>query len=142
MIITRANADMRQLLTGILLAILMAGCATHVATSGRVVVRDDQAELAMRISDQDRKTMYAYYRDSANARKMPPGLAKRERLPPGLARRDILPAGLRGRELPNDLEPRLSPLPAIYVRLLIGHDVVLLHRNSRIVIDVAYGIVP
>jgi len=133
---------MRALLTGLILITIVAGCATHAVTSGRVVVRDDQGELTMRIGDLDRKTIHDYYRHPANTRKSPPGLARREHLPPGLARRDILPAGLRGRELPRDLESRLSPLPAIYVRLLVGHDVVLLHRNSRIVLDIAYGMVP
>jgi len=133
---------MRQFLVGVLLMTLMSSCATHVATSGRVVVRDDQGEQAMRIGDQDRKIMYDYYRHPASTRKTPPGLAKRERLPPGLAKRDILPAGLQGRALPRDLESRLSPLSSIYERLLVGHDVILLHRNSRIVIDIAYGIVP
>ncbi len=133
---------MHHPMAGILLVTLIAGCATHAVTSGRVVVRDDQAESVMRISDQDRRTMVDYYRNPTNARKIPPGLAKREQLPPGLAKREILPAGLQGRELPRDLETRLSPLSSIYVRLQVGHDVVLLHRNSRIVIDIVYGVVP
>jgi len=123
-------------------ALLVTGCATYVATSGRVVVRDDQAEAAVRFSEHDRTLMMRYYRNPANARHFPPGLAKREHLPPGLARRDILPAGLQGRAMPADLERQLSPLPELYVRLLVGHDAVLLHRSSRIVLDIVYGVLP
>jgi len=33
-------------------------------------------------------------------------------------------------------------LPAPYVRLIIGRDVVLMKRDTRVVLDVVYGVVP
>jgi hypothetical protein len=80
-----------------------------------------------------------YYRDT-KSKKVPPGLAKHERLPPGLEKRGTLPPGLRGRELPRELESRLDVLPAPNVRTIIGRDIVLMNRNSRVVLDILFGV--
>jgi hypothetical protein len=133
---------MARILPWLMAMLLAGGCATHAVTSGRVVVRDDQAAVEVRFSERDRAVLRDYYRANAASQKLPPGLAKRERLPPGLAKRDILPAGLQGRPLPRDLETRLTALPATHVRLRIGRDIVLIHRTSRILIDAVYGIAP
>jgi len=111
------------------------GCALHAATSGRVVVRDDQAAVELRFSDRDRMRIQEYYR-AAKTKKMPPGLANRERLPPGLEKRDTLPPGLKGRLLPRELETRLIVLATPYVRIIIGRDIVLMNRDTRVVLDI------
>jgi hypothetical protein len=128
-----------KLLPVVLASLVVAGCATHAATSGRVVVRDDRATVELRFGDRDRALIEEHYR-TAKPKKTPPGLAKRERLPPGLAKRDSLPPGLQGRSLPRELESRLAVLPAAYVRLIIGRDMVLMNRNTRVVLDILYGV--
>jgi hypothetical protein len=52
-----------------------------------------------------------------------------------------LPRGLRGTPLPSDLERRLSPLPDVYVRVVIGGDIVLMHRDTRVVMDIYRDVV-
>jgi len=113
----------------VLLALTAAGCAAHAVTSGRVVVRDDRAAVELRISDRDRTRIEEHYRS-----------AKPKQAPPGLAKRDTLPPGLQGRLLPRNLEERLTVLPAAYVRVIIGRDIVLMHRDTRVVLDILYGV--
>ena len=128
-----------KLLSVLFAALVVTGCATHAVTSGRVVVRDDRAAVELRFSDRDRGLIEEHYR-AAKPKKAPPGLAKRERLPPGLAKRDTLPPGLRGRLLPRELESRLAVLPAAYARVVIGRDIVLMNRDTRVVVDILYGV--
>lgn len=123
----------------LLIALTAAGCATHAATSGRVVIRDDHAAAAVHFSDRDRAILEEYYR-TAKPKKTPPGLAKREALPPGLTKRDTLPPGLQGRLLPRELEARLTVLPAAQARVIIGRDIVLMQRDTRVVLDILYGV--
>ena len=130
---------MLQKILILLIALTAAGCATHAATSGRVVIRDDRAVVEARFSDRDRAIMEEYYR-AAKPKKTPPGLAKREQLPPGLAKRDTLPSGLQGRALPRELELRLAILPTAYMRVAIGRDIVLMNRDTRVVLDILYGV--
>ncbi len=130
---------MRKEFLILLLVLTAAGCAAHAVTSGRVVVRDDRAVAELRFSDRDRVFIEQHYR-ATKPKKAPPGLAKRERLPPGLAKRDTLPPGLQGRLLPRELESRLAVLPVAYVRVIIGRDVVLMNRDTRVVLDILYGV--
>jgi len=122
-----------------LLVLLVTGCATHAVTSGRVVIRDDRATAEAHFSERDRAAIEQYYR-SAKSKKTPPGLAKRESLPHGLAKRDTLPPGLQGRLLPRELDARLTVLPATQVRVIIGNDIVIMQRESRVVLDILYGV--
>ena len=126
----------------VLLAAAGAGCATRAMTSGQVVIRDDRGGVELRFSARDRTLIGDYYHQAAKSKRTPPGLAKREQLPPGLVRGGRLPPGLQGCGLPSDLESRLTALPAPYVRLIIGRDVVLMKRDTRVVLDVVYGVVP
>lgn len=124
----------------LVLAVLLGGCATQAATSGRVVIRDQNAVVDVSFSRHDRALIEQYYR---NARRngLPPGLAKRNgALPPGLAKRDTLPPGLAYEPFPLELDRQLSPLPAGYVRVRVGGDAVLMDRKTRVVFDVIYGI--
>ena len=123
----------------VLAALVVTGCAAHAVTSGRVAVRDDRAAIELRFSDRDRALIEAHFR-AAKPKKAPPGLAKRERLTPGLVKRDTLPPGLQERLLPHALEVRLTVLPAAYARVIVGHDVVLIRRDTRVVLDILYGV--
>lgn len=124
----------------LLLAAGASGCATQAATSGRIVLQDRNTQVSVSINEHDRALIEEYY-TGKKKKGLPPGLAKRKGgLPPGLAKRDRLPPGLQGDALPLDLERRLTPLPAGYVRIRVGQDVVLLDGRTRVVLDVAYGI--
>lgn len=123
----------------LLIAISAAGCALDAATSGRVVLQDDNAHVAIGISPHDRALIEEYY--AARRKGSPPGLAKRGgNLPPGLAKRETLPPGLQGEPLPVDLERRLTPLPGGYVRQRMGKDIVLLNGRTRVVVDVIWDV--
>ena len=129
---------MYKYIMALLLALMLAGCASYTATSGRVVIKDDTGVVDIRIDDRDRGHIHDYYRGKKG---LPPGLAKRgDNLPPGLAKRDRLPPGLEGEALPHDLERKLSRLPSSYVRVRIGQDIVLMNGKTRVVFDVVYGI--
>ncbi|MBF0324448.1 MAG: hypothetical protein HQL42_05185 [Alphaproteobacteria bacterium] len=73
-------------------------------------------------------------------KKTPPGLAKRDELPPGLAKRDTLPPGLQGRNLPGELERKLSRLPRGYKRSQVGDDIVLVEAATGVIIDILRGV--
>lgn len=124
------------------LIMMVSGCASYSATSGRVVIKDDTSVIDVRISDHDRSVIENYYKKSYHKKKgLPPGLAKRDgNLPPGLAKRNKLPPGLHGDPLPYDLEEKLSHLPSTHVRVRVGKDIVLMDHKTRVIIDVIYGI--
>lgn len=133
---------MSRVLIVLMLAVATTGCATHALTSGRVAIRDDRAAVELRFSARDRALIDDYYRRAPKAKPTPPGLARSDQLPPGLARGGRLPPGLQGRGLPSDLERSLAALSAAYVRLVVGRDVVLMKRDTRVVLDAVYGVVP
>jgi len=125
----------RMGLSALLLIYVLAsigGCAT----SGAVVVEDENTRVEVVFSDRDRTLIQDYYR----RRHLPPGLAKRSSLPPGLQkqvqRRGQLPPGLRGERLPDELEVKLSPLPEGQVRVRVGVDIVLMNTRTHVILDV------
>jgi hypothetical protein len=119
-------------LLSIYVLVSIGGCAT----SGAVVVEDENSRVEVVFSERDRYLIRDYY----GRRHLPPGLAKRSSLPPGLQkqveRRGQLPPGLRGDRLPDELEAQLSQLPEGYVRLRVGVDVVLMNTRTRVIMDV------
>jgi hypothetical protein len=130
---------MLKKLMSLLLVLAVAGCVTNAATSGRVAVRDDRLSAELRFDKRDRAVVEEYYR-TPKSKRVPRGLVKREQLPAGFAKHSTLPGSLHGRPLPGELEARLPALPGAYVRLLIGRDMVLMHRNTRLVLDILYGV--
>jgi len=129
-------------LSFVLTALMLCGCASYAATSGRVVIKDDNNIIDVCFSEHDRTLIQDYYgKSSEHHNGLPPGLAKRNgSLPTGLAKRDKLPPGLQSESLPHDLDRRLSPLPSSYVRVIVGRDIVLMDRNTRVVLDVINGV--
>jgi len=97
---------------------------------------DDQGEY---YKDHDREVRGWYDEHQSN---LPPGLAKKDRLPPGLekqlVRRGTLPPGLQKRlqPCPEDLERRLPPPPPDCAHVLIGGHIVLLNRQTNVVVDI------
>jgi len=127
----------QSLLATLLFAAISLGCATTIATSGRLVLHDKNTRIGTTFTDRDRQLIRRYYKSRRQSkRKLSPGLAQKGKLPNGLAKRDSLPPGLRLRGLPNDLEFHLIKLPKEYVRVIVGGDMVIMNRNSRVVIDI------
>jgi len=125
---------MYRFLAVLVSVILLGGCLT-TSSSGRVVVRDGDTRVAISFNEHDRRLIHDYYRK--HRKRLPPGLAKRGgKLPPGLAKRQRLPPGLGGKRLPADLLGRLRVIPKNYIRLRVGTDVVLMNRDTRIIVDV------
>ena len=126
----------------------MTGCiAIPTVNSGSIEVGNEEMSVHVAFHEKDRQIIKNYYKHNGKpkkAKKMPPGLAKKQELPPGLQKHiekhGQLPPGLEGRSLPNDLERELSPLPKGYVRLKVGGDIVLMNEKTRVVFDVIWGV--
>jgi len=146
---------MRQLLcmsiVSIFLLSLLMGCASFPQiNSGVVGVETDDMQVKVAFGDDDRRRIHDYYKNNKNKNKnkkrkgLPPGLAKKEKLPPGLQKQleknRKLPPGLAKRNLPHELEDRLSPVPRGYVRLKVGMDIVLMNVETEVVVDIIYNI--
>ncbi len=135
-------------LAAVLFILSLAACeVTPVQPSGHVLVQDKSTRVEIAFSKHDRDRIRRYYvgRHRKKSKKLPPGLAKKQQLPPGLSKQvqwhGRLPPGLEGRALPAELERELAPLPAGYVRIRIGGDVVLANKHTRVVLDVVHDVV-
>ena len=112
------------------------------------------AERRDRFAEDDRVVVRNFY--AQNPSSLPPGLAKRGgNLPPGLAKRGgNLPPGLsRGQAvtaeyeehllpLPRELEIRLPPPPHEVIRRILGHDIVMIDKQTKKVLDVLRDALP
>jgi hypothetical protein len=124
------------------------GCASFPqVNSGVFGVETDDVEVKVAFGDHDRRLIHDYYKKNKKIKKrkgMPPGLAKKEKLPPGLQKQlkknGKLPPGLAKRNLPHELEDRLSPVPQGYVRLKVGMDIVLMNEETEVIVDIIYDI--
>ena len=125
-----------------LVAALMAVCSgvTLAEEHGRARKEDkDKDRREYRYSRHDRDEMAAWYRGYRGD--LPPGLAKKDPLPPGIERqlrvRGTLPPGLRDqiRPCPKDLVRRLPPPPPDCEHVTIGNRIVLLNRQTFMVLD-------
>jgi len=124
-----------------ILALVLGGCVIDPGVSGRVSVAGEHGSLDIAFNDHDRALIRDYYYGGNVKRKgLPPGLAKKGKLPPGiqkqLVRRGQLPPGLQYQHFPAELERRLSPLPAGYLRAEIDGSFVLFNENTRVIFDV------
>ena len=122
---------MHKYLAILLMGLLLTGCAAYTATSGRVVIQDNNTAVEVRFNDRDRGIIESYYKTSGKKHKGPPS---------GLAKRDKLPPGLRSEALPYALEEKLSRLPSSYVRVRVGPDIVLMDGKTRVITDLMYGV--
>lgn len=125
---------------------LVQDLRSAVDLSGVVRVQGGDASLTLYFSDADKRNIMDFYQGrKSGSKKIPPGLAKRKNLPPGLQkqieRNGRLPPGLQGRGLPGDLDRRLEPLPAGYIRLVVEKDIVLMNKKTGIVLDVLIDVV-
>jgi len=126
--------------------IFLNGCQSQSArsTSGGVIVQTPGGKVSAIFSDSDRQVIGDYYA-RFKAKKVPPGLAKKDQLPPGLAKQVVkngtLPPGLQDRVLPTDLELKLSRLPDGYKRVIIGANIAILNTHTRVIADIITDVV-
>jgi hypothetical protein len=133
-------------MTGLCLLALLTGCASFPQiNSGIFGVQTDDMQVQVAFGDSDRQLIHDYYGHKKIKRKgLPPGLAKKGKLPPGLQKqlkkKGKLPPGLAKRNLPFDLENRLTPIPRGYVRLKVGGDIVLMNEKTEVIVDIIHDI--
>ena len=128
------------------LMISLSGCTSfpHI-NSGTVGIATDDVQVQVAFGDNDRHIIYDYYRNKkVNHKRFPPGLAKKGKLPPGLQkqlqRNGTLPPGLAKKNLPYELENRLSQLPRGFIRLKVGGDIVLMNEETEVIVDIIHDI--
>jgi hypothetical protein len=141
-------------ITGILSAALFCSPAFsqgnsqgHGKGKGHHKHEDDQGEGSRYVfSAHEREVITRYYVNRGS--NLPPGLAKRGGdLPPGLQkhleRNGTLPPGLQKRlePCPVELERQLPPLPVEYRRAVIGAHVVILNKNTNVIVDIMKDVV-
>jgi hypothetical protein len=128
------------------LSALLTGCASFPQiNSGIFGIQTDDMQVKVVFGENDRRLIHDYYGHKKIKRKgLPPGLAKKGKLPPGLQKQlkknGKLPPGLAKRNLPFELEHRLSPMPRGYVRLKVGGDIVLMNKETEVIVDIIHGI--
>jgi hypothetical protein len=114
----------------------LLGCASY-PDYGRVEVRSKDVRVKVAFTEEDQRIVHDYYK-----KKMPPGLAKKKHLPPGLqkhvAKNGKLPPGIEKRNLPSELDRRLSSIPAGYARVAVGNDIALIYVATQAVVDIIY----
>ena len=103
--------------------------------------KDDDQGGRIVFGAHDRELISRYY--SNRNSNLPPGLAKRGgNLPPGLEKhleRDgTLPPGLQKRvqPCPEELERQLPRLPADYRRVVLGAHIMIVNRNTNVIVDI------
>ena len=94
----------------------------------------------------DREVISSYY--TKKGKGLPPGQAKKNgNLPPGLEkqleRNGTLPPGLQKKlqPCPVELSHQLPPLPPDYRRAVIGAHIVVLNKNTNIIVDIFKDVV-
>jgi hypothetical protein len=107
------------LLSAALAATTLIGCAG--SGDGKQVAA---AAPAMSFSSADRDTIVKYYGRQAEA--MPTSAKVGTKIEPGA----------RPQHLPSDLHSRLKAVPEPYTWYVLGHDVVLVNRNTHEILDV------
>lgn len=133
------------IVAGIALSAMVSACAAnpHVER-GTIAVGSEDFRGTITFSANDREKIINHYKSGRERKKMPPGLAKKQELPPGLQKHikkhGQLPPGLEARRLPDSLERSLARLPAGYVRMKVGGDVVLMNEKTRVVFDVVWDL--
>lgn len=117
--------------------LLLNGCVTRQA----VVVKTHSPGISTSFyfSDVERSRIKGYYLyNRPQHRPMPPG--HRPKHSPRYQRHQVLPRGVAYSRLPSHLENRMPRLPANYMRIVIGGDVMIMNIRTRVIYDVIYGL--
>ena len=106
----------------VLASLLITGCATKPAVKPEVA--------GMLFSEAERKTITKFYAQGIDRQRSGPVPAQR------IKAGELLDSGLRPNKLPTELDKLLPYLPAPYTRLTLGADVILVNRDTHVVLDV------
>ena len=115
---------------------------------GSIEISNENSRIKAVFGYEDRRHVQRYYSHKRKGKwknkGMPPGLAKKGHHHPGvqkwLHKNQALPHGLQRHDLPDELERKLSKLPKGYIRVKVGGDIVILNKETDIVIDVVRDI--
>lgn len=114
-------------------SLLLNGCGT--AQSVGVRTHSPGISTSLYFSDSDRSRIKGYYLyNRPHNRQGPPG--HRKRYSHRYQRHQILPHNVPYSYLPPHLESRLPRLPAGYVRIVVGGDVMIMNVRTRVIYDV------
>ncbi len=117
--------------------LLLNGCMTRQA----VVVQTHSPGISTSFyfSDTDRSRIKGYYLyNRPYNRPRPPG--HRKQYSHRYQRHQVLPHGVPYSRLPHHLESRLPRLPADYIRIVVGGDVMIMNVRTRVIYDVIFGL--
>ena len=115
-------------------ALLAGGCATTVATSGNVAIGGSHGSIGVNFTANDRRTIKNYYNEKRKHSGKSPESSE-------LVKADQLSSSMQLVKLPPDLETKLTRIDKAYVRIIVGSDVVLIDKKSRVVIDIYRDVV-
>jgi len=104
-------------------AALLAGCASQGGTTS-------SDASGMMFTEKERGIIEAYYGK-------PSGPLPAQRAKAG----EMLDSGQRPMPLPSNLNAKLPHLPSPYTRYILGSDVVLVNRDTHVILDVVPQIV-
>ncbi|HSG06610.1 MAG TPA: hypothetical protein VLB09_09465, partial [Nitrospiria bacterium] len=123
--------------------LILAGCqSTPQVSPAAAEVEAEQDAEGPTFNSEDRRRIRNYF--VSRARAFPPDRPKEKPLPPEiqkkLVRDGTLPPGLKKESFPNVLVQQLEFLPAGYVRLKVGNNVVLIHQETEVIVDIIYEV--
>jgi hypothetical protein len=144
------NSIKKTFIAAFMACLLAAGVASAQGNGkgkGHNKKQDDQGgNVQYGFGPHDREVITSYY--SNHTQGLPPGLAKRGGdLPPGLEkhleRNGTLPPGLQKKlePCPVELERQLPPLPVDYRRAVIGAHIVVVNKNTNVIVDIFKDVV-
>jgi hypothetical protein len=110
-----------------------------------VEIKKSTPPVIVTFSEQDRQKITDYYQSrTGSSKEMEQGQEKMQELPPDLQKHipkySHLPPGLEEFRLPPELENNLPSLPAGYIRIKVGTNVVLLDKNTGVAADVIWNV--
>jgi hypothetical protein len=110
-----------------------------------VEIKKSTPPVIVTFSEQDQQKITDYYQSrTGSSKEMEQGQEKMQELPPDLQKHipkySHLPPGLEEFRLPPELENNLPSLPAGYIRIKVGTNVVLLDKNTGVAADVIWNV--
>lgn len=129
-----------RIIFGVLPAVLaLAGSLGGVRAQEKADPPAEHREHYPFITDAENRLIQDYYRHGSGH--TPPGATKKGAVPPLLARQlhlgGTIPSGMESKleHLPDDLDRKLIPVPAGYLRRVCGMTVLLILEKNNLVVD-------
>ncbi len=118
-------------------SILLSGCVTTQPVGVRT--HSSGVSSSFYFSDTERSRIKGYYLyNRPYSKRTPPG--HRKQYSPRYQRHQVLPHGIPYNRLPPHLESRLPRLPAGYIRIVVGNEVMIMNARTRVIYDVFFGL--